>query len=372
MLKKGRIKRVFPGNNTSEGFYSLYENIIGPEANRVFIMKGGPGVGKSTLMKDVGMAMLEMGYDVEFHHCSSDNASLDGVVILSIGVALIDGTAPHILDPRYPGAVDEIVHLGDFWDEGKLVAKKEEIIRYNKRIGRYFRTAYSYLKEAKVAQDELRSYHEEMVDRYEVNKLCREVVCEVFEEHNPQHSKTGSIRRLFASANTPAGLINYIETILQDIGKLFIIKGEPGSGGDQIMQTVFKQGDLLGVECQAYHCPFEPALLELLVFPKLNVAVLRENEHLNFDPGLVQGLNSIEVLNLNKYLDVVTCEAYQEEIQSAKERINGNLRRAWASINKAKAIHDEIEIPYIEAMDFDAVGRKKGELLKRILDYAGK
>jgi len=45
-------------------------------------------------MRKIGEEMLERGYDVEFHCCSSDNGSLDGVVIPAIKVAMLDGTAP--------------------------------------------------------------------------------------------------------------------------------------------------------------------------------------------------------------------------------------------------------------------------------------
>jgi len=93
---RGQLKKVFPGGNTAQGFYSFYDYIIEPDATRIFIIKGGPGVGKSTFMRKIGEVMLERGYDVEFHCCSSDNNSLDGVVINSIKVALIDGTAPHL------------------------------------------------------------------------------------------------------------------------------------------------------------------------------------------------------------------------------------------------------------------------------------
>ncbi|AOT68579.1 ATPase [Geosporobacter ferrireducens] len=96
MDKKGKIKRVFPGGNTAKGFYSYYDNIIGKEANQLFIIKGGPGVGKSSFMKKIGYEMIEKGYDVEFHQCSSDNGSLDGVVVPALKVAIIDGTAPQV------------------------------------------------------------------------------------------------------------------------------------------------------------------------------------------------------------------------------------------------------------------------------------
>jgi ABC-type nitrate/sulfonate/bicarbonate transport system substrate-binding protein len=45
-------------------------------------------------MKAVAKEFVDLGYDVELHHCSSDNNSLDGVVIKQAKVALLDGTAP--------------------------------------------------------------------------------------------------------------------------------------------------------------------------------------------------------------------------------------------------------------------------------------
>ncbi len=46
MTRTGAVRRMFPGGNTSLGFYSFYDNVIGPEARRVFILKGGPGAGQ--------------------------------------------------------------------------------------------------------------------------------------------------------------------------------------------------------------------------------------------------------------------------------------------------------------------------------------
>ncbi len=94
-MERGHIKRVFPGCNTSLGFYSFYDYIAPPDATRIFVIKGGPGVGKSTFIRGIGEALVARGMDVEFHHCSSDNSSLDGLYIPAIKVAIIDGTAPH-------------------------------------------------------------------------------------------------------------------------------------------------------------------------------------------------------------------------------------------------------------------------------------
>lgn len=97
-MAKGKIRHMFPGGNTSYGFFSYYDYILPQdEAERIFCIKGGPGVGKSTFMKKIGEQFLSMGYDVEFMHCSSDSDSIDGVVIPAKKTALLDGTAPHVV-----------------------------------------------------------------------------------------------------------------------------------------------------------------------------------------------------------------------------------------------------------------------------------
>ena len=121
------IRHLYPGGNTSRGFYSYYDQVIRPEAaTRIFILKGGPGVGKSTLMRRLGEEIAEHR-DVEFLHCSSDNDSLDGIVVPSAGVMMVDGTAPHIVDPVLPGAVDGIVNLGECLNQTALHEKTQQI-----------------------------------------------------------------------------------------------------------------------------------------------------------------------------------------------------------------------------------------------------
>ena len=111
----GKIRHIYPGGNTPEGFFSYYSYIMGQqEANRIICLKGGPGVGKSTFMRKIGEHFVEKGEDVDFLWCSSDPGSLDGIVLKKRRIAMIDATSPHIVDPVNPGAVDSIVHLGEF------------------------------------------------------------------------------------------------------------------------------------------------------------------------------------------------------------------------------------------------------------------
>ena len=94
-------RHLFLGSNTAAGFVGFYEALRGA-ARRTVILKGGPGVGKSTLMGSVGKHYERLGMETAYYHCSGDPDSLDAVAVPDAGFLVMDGTAPHIVDPACP------------------------------------------------------------------------------------------------------------------------------------------------------------------------------------------------------------------------------------------------------------------------------
>lgn len=370
-MSKSKLKKLFPGGNTSQGFYSYYDNIIAPDATRIFCIKGGPGVGKSTLMRSIGETMLEKGYDVEYHCCSSDNGSLDGVCIPQIGVALLDGTAPHVVDPKNPGAVDEIVHLGDFWNENIMRENKQAILKSNRRVGRLFGMAYFNLKEAKAIQDEWESYITESMDWAQVNEAASLVTEELFGGVTPNFAAQAKFRHLFASAITPEGSMNYHDTVLQDVEQLFVITGEPGSGKATLLAGIANQARMLGFDAEIYHCSFVPQNIDMIVLPQLKAAVSNISAPVYFDPNTLSNLKSCKKINMSAFVNRDVLNIYADEVASCTARFDAAFNRAVSFIHAAKAEHDVMESYYIPAMDFAAINAKKEEILARVLRYAG-
>ena len=90
--------QYFLGANSPTGFYSLYDQLLPPEqASAIYILKGGPGCGKSTLMRRVAALAQEAGEPVEYILCSGDPDSLDAILLpgkpdlFRGGVADLDG-----------------------------------------------------------------------------------------------------------------------------------------------------------------------------------------------------------------------------------------------------------------------------------------
>lgn len=362
-MSKGQITHLFPGGNTSQGFFSYYNYILEQEeATRIFCIKGGPGVGKSTFMKKICSEMVDLGYDVEQMHCSSDNNSLDGVVIPSIKVALLDGTAPHVVDPKNPGAVDEIIHLGDFWDEAGIRKNKKEIIECNKEVGRTFARAYKYINAAYAIYKDNIEIVKLCIDKGKTNSEISKVINDLF-KNDALAPNPGKDRKLFGSAITPNGLVNYLPTVLKT-DTVYVLNGLPGTGTEDMLQRIKSSALERGYNVLSLYCALDPLKLEHLIIKGKNVSFTTSNKYHN-----VNTQNSNEI-NYNDLLDTNIMNKYNDVMDFNNNKFEELLNQAIKTISSAKSLHDQMENYYIPNMDFDSIQLCRESITARIFDYA--
>lgn len=358
-MSVGTARHMFPGGNTHLGFFSYYSHIISQEeAEKIFVIKGGPGVGKSTFMKKIGNWMLEHGYDVEFMHCSSDNNSLDGIVIPALKTAFIDGTSPHVVDPKNPGAVDEILNFGDFWDERGMKKHKAEIIRAGKEIGRLFGRAYKYIRAAYCIYEDSADIYDRALLKGRLNSLESSLEEELF-SGTADAEDAGKQRCLFASAITPDGYCNFLDTLLS-AGRIYRVKGGMGTGEekllDKIKETALKKG--LDVEC--YYCALNPRKLEHLIIRGLDAAFTTSN---SYHQSSVSGNF---VIDMTDYMDSDISSKHADELSQNEARFDGLMDVAFECISRAKAEHDRLERYYVPNIDFEAIDCLLNTILLRV------
>lgn len=356
---------VFPGGNTSLGFYSFYEDIVNNATTRLFILKGGPGVGKSTLIRAVGNRLLQKGHNIEYHCCSSDANSFDGLLVPALGIAIVDGTAPHTIDPRHPGAVDEIINLGNFWFEEGLISLKEEIIPLSRQIKHLFTRAYNYLAQARLLNEDQESYYQvsNCLDIPKLNQIADKLLKDILPADSPfAKPKT---RHLFASAITPQGLVNHIPSLFDRLEKRYIIKGSPGTGKTTLVKKLYEAAVTLGYQVEAYHCALIPEKIEHLLLPDLNVGIITSAEPHTYSPKALD-----VVIDLDQFVNQEALTPYMEDIQEANRRYWEALNRALEFMGKVKAYRDQLEAHYISNMDFDALDEFREQLIARIAYFA--
>lgn len=363
-MSSAHIKKMFPGAVTSQGFYSYYQYMIDQNANHIFVIKGGPGVGKSSFMKKIGQSMLELGYDLEYHCCSSDKGSIDGIVIPKLKIALLDGTAPHIVDPKNPGAVDEIINLGDYWNEDRLKQSREEIKPCNAKVSDYFQRAYFALKEAKIALDEWKYYTSGYQNWSQINQTTLKIEREIF-RIKPKNG--GNERHLFAWGHTPQGKTEYIDTLIKDTEILYNLIGQPGTGKSTFLSKMAERARTFGLDVEYYHNTLDPQQLDLIIIPEIRIALVINSEPYSYTPNYDGTTHTIDFdLSVNSQKLLIDCG---KEIVDCQARVNQHIARALGHSKKAKASHDLLETYYVPAMNFFEIDVKLKSILERILTY---
>lgn len=354
---KGRIVDLFPGGNTSKGFYSFYRYILGQEeARRIICIKGGPGTGKSSLMKKIASHFNEKGYDIEYHHCSSDNNSLDGIVIKGLNVAILDGTAPHVVDPVNPGAVDEILNMGECWNELGFKEFRKNIIDINKEVGKTFRRAYRFIGAAKAVHDDLSNYNNEALNNGKLNKLMEDLKEKIFTT-----PVTGNAyeRHLFATAFTPDGIVTFVDTILKGYEKVYVLNGGPGTGKTEVLEYLSKEALKRGLSVQFFHDPLIPERLEHIFIPELSTAIITSNE---INQKKFEGTQ----IYMDNLLNSHGISKNKEEIKYDTELFYELLNKALKLISSAKLLHDQMETYYVPNMNFDKINEVTRNVIEKL------
>jgi hypothetical protein len=365
-MPEGNIRHMYPGGNTPGGFFSYYAHILpSSEARRVFILKGGPGTGKSTLMRKVGLELVKKGFNVEFMHCSSDNNSLDGLVIPELKVSIIDGTSPHMVDPLYPGAVEEIVNLGQFWSQEGFDQSREKIIALNQKIKGHFATAYRYLRAASALKEDTESIYEQALDKGREALFSHDLIELILGRGLPARVP-GKQRCLFASALTPRGFSDFLDSICAT-QQIIRLSAPSGTNTRNILEALKSEALLRGFDIETYFCPMDPKRIEHMVIPELKVSVVTANEYHD-----ISDMNNEKCSTyfINEFYNMDYIDKHGKQLGFNRLYTEALLQRAIDCIADAKATHDELEKNYIGNMDFEGLTDLRTQLLERILSMA--
>lgn len=350
-----KIRRMFPGGNTAIGFYSLHDNIIGSNRKKLYILKGMPGGGKSSMMKVIADRMIKEELDIEYHHCPSDPDSIDAIVIEELRICLLDGTAPHIIDPQYPGITDTIIDLGQFIDTNILQDKKQDIIDAKIKNKYAYRKAFNYFKAAKTILEEITEDNSAKLDIKKINKESKKMIDKIFAKKYCKAESNGfQERHLFSTAYTPDGFVDYTNSILEWVEDKYYISGEIGSGKSIILKRVLEEARIRNYQVEVYYNSLIPDKIETVFIKDLDT-IITSNKN---------GDNVTKTkLDLNKYFD--NSKLNKEDYKVFNLLVQNGIE----SLSGAKENHFILEKSYRPAIDYVKVTEVREKLFKEIMSY---
>ncbi len=352
---KKRLK-YFLAANSCEGFISHFSDCYNPHDNwRCFIIKGGPGTGKSSFMKKIAEKAKEKGEKHILCPCSSDPDSLDAIILPDKKTVILDGTAPHTIDPRYPAVCEEILNFGQFWDSDKITAR-EEILTVTDQNRNLHKTASKYLMAA--GQIMLDSYKTALscTKPTEVKafaeKLCKKYI--------PKKSGSPYEWVRFIEGITPKGIVSYPETILTSCEKLIIISDKHRACSNIMMNVVRNYCLINGYEIITLKNAFLPSILtDHIIIPELNLAFVTENERTKFD-------TDIRRIHARRFTSNKQLHNSNQRLKLNRKVTDSLLSAAADTLSQAKSVHDRLESYYIKAMDFTALNKFAEEFCKKL------
>lgn len=352
------VTNFFLGANSGSGFHSLFDGLAGEHTYDLMILKGGPGVGKSTFLRTLGETMEEAGERVEYLRCSGDPDSLDGVVLPDMNCAAVDGTPPHVMEPRYPAAVDRIVDLGRFYDLTAAKSFRSEIFGLTKLGQEAGARAYRCLKAARQVELELmtdgkKSFDFERADRRLDGIIAREL--------RKKGTEQGRTDYRFLGGLTCRGTVWRFDSVDVLCPKIYELADRWELAGP-LLERLRKTAVSRGWNVIACPAPEEPERLEHLLIPGLGLGFVTSR------PGMEYGKKPFRRIRLDALTD-----GEDRGRERFLRRMTAELREeAVSALRDTKSTHDALEAVYNPYVDFDSVRAIAAIETGRLLSWRGR
>lgn len=349
----------FLGANSGQGFQNLFPQFCAPEDHYdLLVLKGGPGVGKSTMMRKIGEAMEERGERVEYLYCSGDPDSLDGVHIPRIRTAIVDGTAPHVVEPKYPAAIDRYVDLGEFYDLASAKTNREEIVRHTNACSAAYRRAYRALAAARQVEGAATAL---VAEGFDGEKLLRRTEGIIGRELRGRGAGGADACRFLGSL-TCKGPVWRFDSVQALCPRIYQLQDSYGLATPMLERI---HAAARGRNYRAVVCPDpeNPERTQHLLLPELGLAFVTSREGMVYDGPAYRRVR----------VDALVSGAHYKQHKARLrfiQRMAASLREEGvAALREAKAAHDALEAVYRPHVDFAGVDRLTARELERIESY---
>lgn len=332
--------RSFLGANSRYGFYSLYNELSRADNDFfLYLIKGGPGCGKSSFMRRIGEAAIQRGIRAEYILCSADPDSLDGLILPEKKLAWVDATAPHAQDAELPGAAAMYIDLGRFHDAAALRPLREEMAEIKSRSAALYALAYDRIAAAAAIMPRCLPglWGDGEVYRAEKRALAAA-------RSWKRGTGMGRAEYRFRCALGGAGSVS----LPCPAARVWTVDSELGLA-HVFLKTLLRRALELGEKVTVYRDHIDPKLLSGLYIPAEDVAFIAP------EPGEKPEKSAQRRTHLDKLVPRAALTEQRSELRRAKRLSAELLELSALPLARARTLHDELEKLYNPHVDFYGV-----------------
>lgn len=263
-----------------------------------------------------------------------------------IGIPCPYDTAPHVVEPKYPGVVERYVNMGDCYDKEALWPLRTQIRDCMSGYKGCYQRAYRCLGAAAEIMEDQRSTL--LTDALAQKLATRARGILTREVPRQKVEKPGRVKQRFLGAVTHRGPVCLYDTALAQCGRVYSLTDNCGLAHELLIHL------LAGVTANGYDAvacpdPMAPDRLAHLLVPRLGLAFLSAPPTLSI-PG-----TPFRRIRLDTAADSALLRRSRPRLRFAKKVSAALEAEAVSSLAQAKAIHDDLEAIYNPHVDFDLV-----------------
>ena len=354
--------RFFLGANTPQGFVGFADELYDPaDGWQAYLIKSGPGTGKSSLMRRIYERLTALSLDAEAICCSSDPASLDGVIFPQLRMCILDATSPHVVEPKFWGAVEQIVPLAVCADEQVMHGQAQEIRRATEENRALHAQCRKYIHAAGALLKENRRIGMAALNEDKVRRLA----CRIARQEFGGGVGGGRQTQRFLSAVTPDGMVVFSETLQALCPRIYTVEDDHGAAAPLFLTELARLAQKAGVDGIVCPCPLAPEEgPEHLLFPSIGVGFTTSNSFHKADYPVFRRIHA------TRFSDTEQLRAKRQIAAFNRRAARELLEQAQALSAEAKAAHDRMERFSIAAMDWDRAREMGDAVVQRFVAAA--
>ena len=338
----------FLGAVAPQGFISRYAQCYNIEDDGyIYILKGGPGLGKTEFIKKLIALLSKYDDNIELIHSSLNPDCYDGVLFHSLRAAVMDGTAPHVLEPRYYDAFETILPLGECCNKELLRDRREEILALTDKSTQLLERSVRFIS---ATGSLLNDTYRLALNCTDEDKIASFITRTLQKEVKARKNALGKERYRFLSAVTPSGVMRFDSTISYYCDKVYVFDDEFGAASNIALHKLRHSLLESGLELICCYCPISPfEKIEHILVPELRLGFVTSNKWhpLDFEDG--------RTIHARRFTNL-------EKLSVRKQRISFNRRAAQeltdaasSVMQQAREVEEELEKIYRTATDFDKI-----------------
>ncbi len=318
-----------------------------------FYLKGGPGTGKSTLMKRIAAAFA--GERISLYHCASDPHSLDAVVLEDRGVFIADATAPHESSTPLPYVTGETVDLAAGLNAEQLHADADAILA----LYRENQTAHSQARKGLSGISEMQGIIAGIGSAALLSEKLAKFVRNTAKRllpHKPAYA--GRILRRQSCAVTPLGVLRF----LPEQYDLILLHDPYYAAAGMMLGQLAEAAVSAGLDCEITR--------SLTQKDRLPVQLILPEQRLIFtavtDCRQPELPAPVSVMHMQRFYDAAKLRQQRSLIRFCAKTAAAAEEQVIMLLAEALRVHDALEKYYIRALDTAFLDRTAASLTERI------